>query len=339
MNQKFLLIAPWDYQLYKVIEKNLQYLGYDVTVIHNNHYRYTLKDTPIKIKAFFRKIVSKKKEIHSKPHDFYKEEKQLSLIKSQQYYDVCLVLRADFFSEYLLKKAKRRSRKFISFFYDGLTYNQHVLPLIPLFDRFYIFDKTELDYFREYAISYAPNFYFDYPSLGANSTFIQNKIYYISSFNPFRLEFIQSLHQYLSHRITPIQFDLVCSETEQEQLPEYVKNNFNCIRTIIPYEEQLKLIQNTELIIDVKMIHHSGFSFRIFDGLKLRKKVITTNSSVVDEDFYHPNNFFVLTQDNEKEIDDFLQKPYVIIDNEIIEKYSFKSWLKRVTDQATDYSG
>jgi hypothetical protein len=60
---------------------------------------------------------------------------------------------------------------------------------------------------------------------------------------------------------------------------------------------------------------------------------------VVDEDFYHPNNFFVLTQDNEKEIDDFLQKPYVIIDNEIIEKYSFKSWLKRVTDQATDYSG
>jgi hypothetical protein len=68
MNQKFLLIAPWDYQLYKVIEKNLQYLGYDVTVIHNNHYRYTLKDTPIKIKAFFRKIVSKKKKKFTQNH-------------------------------------------------------------------------------------------------------------------------------------------------------------------------------------------------------------------------------------------------------------------------------
>ncbi|GAB3753684.1 CgeB family protein [Spirosoma pomorum] len=332
MNQKFLLIAPWDYQLYKVIEKNLKHLEYDVTVVHNNYYRFTLKDLSIKIKYLLRKIFPEGKMSNQKAQNLYKEQKRLSLVKSQQYYDICLVLRADVFSEYLLKEAKRRSHKFISFFYDGLTYNQHVLPLVPLFDYFYIFDKTELGAFGQYGVSYAPNFYFTYPSLGTNPKAIQNKIYYISSFNPFRLDFIQSLHQYLSHRISMIRFDLVCSEAEQEQLPDYVKQNFNCIRSIVPYEEQLKLIQNSEIIIDVKMVHHSGFSFRIFDGLKLRKKVITTNSSVVNEDFYHPNNFFILTKDNEKEIDEFLQRPYIYIDNEIIEKYSFESWLKVVTN-------
>jgi hypothetical protein len=329
--QKFLLIAPWDYQLYKVIEKNLCYLGYEVTVIHNNHYTPTLNDLPVRLKHSLKKLLTQEKAGKQRLKDIYKEEKRLSLAKSQPYYDVCLVLRADVFSEDLLREAKRRSRKFISFFYDGLTHNQHVLPFVPLFDRFYIFDKTELDAFRGHAISYAPNFYFDYPSLNANQKATQNKIYYISSFNPFRLDFIQSLHQSLSHRIAPIRFDLVCNEAEEEQLPEYVKHNFNCVRAIVPYEEQLKLIQNTEIIIDIKMVHHSGFSFRIFDGIKLRKKVITTNTCVVNEDFYHPNNFFVLTQNSANEIDDFLEQPYFINDT-VRKKYSFENWLKEVTD-------
>lgn len=202
----------------------------------------------------------------------YKEEKMMSLAKSHKNYDLCLVLRPDVFSLNLLKEAKKRSCKFISFFYDGLTYNQHVLPLVSLFDRFYIFDKTELEAFRSHAVLYAPNFYFSYSSLDTNPVINKNKVYCISSFQPDRLDFIQTLHQYLSYRITPIQFDLVCTEAEQKRLPEYVRNNFNCIQSIVPYEEQLKLIQNTEIIIDVKMTFHSGFSFRIFDGIKLGKK-------------------------------------------------------------------
>lgn len=331
-NQKFLLIAPWDYQLYVAIEKNLRHLGYQVTVVHNNHYPSSSKDLLIKTKSFLRKYFSGKIEGNRKINNSYLEDKRMSLVKSHKHYDVCLVIRADVFSEDILKEAKRRSRKFLSFFYDGLTYNRHVLPIIPLFDRFYIFDKTELDTFREHGVSYAPNFYFDYPSLNANLTINPNKIYYISSFQLSRLDIIQSLHRYLATRISPIRFDLVCSENEQEQLPEYVKNNFNCVQTIIPYEEQLKLIQYTEIILDFKMAIHSGFSFRIFDGIKLRKKVITTNPFVVEEDFYHPNNFFVLTQDNENELDDFLKQPYVPLDEKIRANYSFESWLKSVTD-------
>ena len=331
MNQKFLLIAPWDYQLYVVIEKNLRYLGYEVTVVHNNHYRTNLKNTLIKIKCLFRRIFTKQQS-NQKLNDLYNEEKRLSLIKSNKYYDVCLVLRADLFSKSLLNEAKKRSNKFISFFYDGLTYNQHVLALVPLFDRFYIFDKTELASFGGHAILHAPNFYFTHPALDTNPTITQNKIYYISSFQLCRLDLIQSLHHYLAQRITPIQFDLVCSEAEQEQLPEYVKHHFNCTQTVIPYEEQLNLIQNTEIIIDFKMAIHSGFSFRIFDGIKLRKKVITTNSLVMNEDFYHPNNFFILTQSNEAELDSFLKQPYFPLDEKIRAKYSFENWLKVVTD-------
>lgn len=32
------------------------------------------------------------------------------------------------------------------------------------------------------------------------------------------------------------------------------------------------------------------------------------------------------------EIDKFMQKPYILIDDKILEKYSFENWLEKVTD-------
>ncbi|GAB4044074.1 hypothetical protein GCM10028774_62050 [Spirosoma jeollabukense] len=318
--------------MYVVIEKNLRHLGYEVTVVHNNHYPFTVKDLAIKIKYKWRKMISGYKEDNQELINIYMEEKKMSLIKSTKFYDLCLVIRADVFSQKLLTEAKRRSGKFISFFYDGLTFNQHILPLIPFFDRFYIFDKTELDLFKDHGIRYAPNFYVDYPEINKDTYDHGNKIYYISSYNPSRVAIIESFYKYIVQRIYPIQFDLIYNKNEEYDIPDYIKQHFNCIQTIVPYEEQLKLIRNTEIILDFKMTFHSGFSFRIFDGIKLKKKVITTNPFVVDEDFYHPDNFFVLTENNENELDDFLQRPYVPLDDGIRTKYSFESWLKAVTD-------
>ncbi|MBD2755155.1 hypothetical protein [Spirosoma validum] len=256
----------------------------------------------------------------------------MSLIKSNKKYDICLVIRADVFSKNLLHEAKKRSSKFISFFYDGLTFNQHILSLIPLFDHFYIFDKTELYAFKEHNVKYAPNFYFDYPELNNTTDYRGNKIYYISSYNSCRIEIIESFYKYITQRISPVQFDLIYTSENEHELTESVKQYFNCTQTLVPYQEQLKLIQHTEIILDFKMTFHSGFSFRIFDGIKLRKKVITTNPFVINEDFYHPNNFFVLNQNNEHGLDDFLKRAYVPLDERIRAKYSFESWLKTVTD-------
>ena len=329
-NQKFLLIAPWDYQLYVVIEKNLRYLGYEVTVIHNNHYPPGSLRLRSKLKYIVRTLFVGSRENDSNLPTTYSEEKRMSLLKSSAHYDICLVIRADAFSEKLLREAKKRSGKFISFFYDGLTFNQHLLPLIPLFDRFYIFDKTELQPFEKYNVYYAPNFYVDYPELEKHVVNKDTKLYYISSYNSCRLDTIQSFYKCISQRLSPVQFVLVYNKANEGEIPQYIKQHFTCRETIVSFEEQLHLIQHTELIVDIKMTSHSGFSFRIFYGIKLRKKVVTTNPLVVNEDFYHPDNFFVLTERNENELDDFLKRPYVPLDEKIRTKYSFESWLRAV---------
>ncbi|PQA59601.1 hypothetical protein [Siphonobacter curvatus] len=333
---KFLLIAPWDYQLYVVIEKNLTHLGYEVVVVHNNQYAFTYKDSFRKMNYLVKKLFSSDKR---RLKADYLTSKRRSLIQKHDRYEVTLVIRSDLFSTELLLEAKARSVKFISFFYDGLTLNPQVLPQIKWFDRFFIFDRTEINTFKAYGVEYAPNFYVDYPELNSNSLKNQPayKIYYISSYHPSRIEIIQSFYKYVTTKLQPVRFDFVYQPQDEEKIPAFIKKNFNCLPTIVPYEEQLRLIKNTEIILDFKMDAHAGFSFRIFDGINWQKKVITTNDLVVEEDFYHPNNFFVLTETNEVELDAFLILPYVPLDPAIREKYSFKSWLQRVIDYVPSY--
>ncbi len=325
---KFLLIAPWDYQLYVVLQKNLTHLGYDVTVIHNNQYRSSLKDALLKIRHWARKVSGKysRRELT----DRYTQEKRQSLLNTHSEYDLCLVLRPDLFAGDLLEGAKKRSKTFISFFYDGLRLNPQVLPLIDRFDRFFIFDRTELSQYPN--VRYAPNFYFDYPELDQPTHTAGPEIYYISSFHPSRMEAIESFHRFITSRISTVRFDLVCQPGDEAQLSVYAREHFQLLHHIVPYEDQLKLIRSAGIILDFRMDAHFGFSFRIFDGIKLGKKVITTNALVVSEDFYHPDNFFVLTPTNEAELDDFLQRPYIPLAEEIRTKYSLESWLKRVSE-------
>ncbi|WP_228731997.1 MULTISPECIES: hypothetical protein [Pseudomonas] len=54
----------------------------------------------------------------------------------------------------------------------------------------------------------------------------------------------------------------------------------------------------------------AGLSFRFFEAMTSRKKVITTNKSVVDYDFYNPANILVID-----------------------EKYTLQGWVKTVFSQ------
>ncbi len=331
IKKRFLLIAPWDYQLYAVIEKNLISLGYDVVVVHNNSYPFTYENISQRTTNFFRKTFLKDRDYKNFLRHNFNQQTRLSLVKTYDHYDVTLVIRADFFPLELLLEARKRSDKFISFHYDGISRNPEVLPKVHLFDRFYAFDKTDVVKYQKYGVQYVPNFYFDYPD-DLPDIETKNKIYYISSFHPSRLQAIIDFHKFITEKISPVQFDFVYNLYDEDKVPLYVKENFHCLHKVNPYEDQLVQIKNTEIILDFRIDEHQGLSFRIFDGLKLQKKVITTNATVVDEDFYHPNNFFILTEDNKEDLDDFLTRPYVKIDEKIRSKYSFTNWLATITD-------
>src|SRR5690606_6756801 len=82
--------------------------------------------------------------------------------------------------------------------------------------------------------------------------------------------------------------------------------------------------------IDINNQIHNGLSFRIFEAVGFKKKVITTTADIKKYDFYHPNNFFVWGGHSRDALDAFLAAPFIPLPEEIKEKYSFHNWIRYV---------
>ena len=96
---------------------------------------------------------------------------------------------------------------------------------------------------------------------------------------------------------------------------------------MIDFSEYLKLVKNSKVLLDFKVKEHDGLSLRFFESLKYQKKIITNNKSVVEYDFYNPKNIFILHQDNVTDLKSFIFSDYDPLPIELVEKYSFSTWL------------
>ncbi|SMB90481.1 hypothetical protein SAMN05660772_01528 [Pasteurella testudinis DSM 23072] len=98
------------------------------------------------------------------------------------------------------------------------------------------------------------------------------------------------------------------------------------------FHDNLLEARQSKVLLDFVINAHHGLSFRAFEALGHDKKLITTNGDIIDYDFYHPNNIFILNENNIDELPDFLAKPFYNIEQKIKEKYSFGNWIKYVLD-------
>jgi hypothetical protein len=94
--------------------------------------------------------------------------------------------------------------------------------------------------------------------------------------------------------------------------------------------EVSELIQKAKIIVEIQRTEQVGLSFRIFEALGHRKKLITTNKDIVNYDFYHPQNILVVDENNIEISEDFVTSPYVEIDETILSKYKIENWVKPI---------
>lgn len=96
----------------------------------------------------------------------------------------------------------------------------------------------------------------------------------------------------------------------------------------ISYAEVLIEIAKSKAIFDYYLEDTSGLSLRPMEALFLRKKLITNNKNILNFDFYNKENIFVIGIDQMEDINVFLDKPYVNINKEVMNKYDFSTWLR-----------
>jgi hypothetical protein len=327
--KKIILGLPQTFSLYASLKKNLEFLGYEVIDISYPNHEFKYKNYRQKIVNFLRKTFLKDKHYKNllmfQP---YKINIELLLNDIQVPVDYALLIRADIYPKNILKLIKKKCKTFIAYQWDGLDRFPQIYDSINIFDRFFVFDNSDLNKTPHNTLT-TTNFAFDYSQRTNHKS--EYDIFYIGSVGGKRIKtikhFINQTREFNHHNKFLIHY------TNKEDCIETNLNEIEYTDSHITYEENLSYVNRSNIIFDLLNESHNGLSFRVFEANYYGKKLITNNSEIKKYEFYHPNNIFVWDGENLDGYETFINAPRHIIPQEIIDKYSFTNWIKYILNE------
>lgn len=97
-------------------------------------------------------------------------------------------------------------------------------------------------------------------------------------------------------------------------------------KNYIPYDTVKKRVLESHAILEVNQQGQKGYTLRALEALFLEKKLITTNKSIINEDFYSPNNIFVVDIDDWERLPIIIRSPYDKEVNHFKNEYDVNKW-------------
>ncbi len=93
-----------------------------------------------------------------------------------------------------------------------------------------------------------------------------------------------------------------------------------------------EIYSESRCILDVEHSDQRGLTMRTIEMIGLHKKLITTNQNIAKYDFYDENNICVINKENPVVPEAFWNSPYVPVKQEILQKYSLRSFVQEIFD-------
>lgn len=100
----------------------------------------------------------------------------------------------------------------------------------------------------------------------------------------------------------------------------------------IAYNIVKKRIMAAKAILEVNQKGQTGYTLRALESLFLEKKLITTNKSIANENFYSSKNIFVVDSDDWGKLPSIITSPYDKTVNHFKNKYDINAWFSNFFD-------
>lgn len=85
-------------------------------------------------------------------------------------------------------------------------------------------------------------------------------------------------------------------------------------------------------VLDIEHAQQRGATMRTMEALGSRRKMVTTNVTLLEYDFYSPQNIQIIDRKAPRLDKEFLRTPYQAVSEEIRKKYSIRQWVRDVCD-------
>lgn len=315
-NKKLILLITydnWGYNQY--IADALEKKSYEVKHINFHSFRYKYPSFRHKALNFFTKNlgISNLKHIHY-------NDVILNEIRDMESIDAAIYIKADFLSPATIRAINKKSRRSVFIISDSINRYPKTKKILSLFDKVFSFEKKDCE---RYHLNFKTNFI--YKTVDNVPLNYKYKVFNISSYDK-RFPVLEKIAKALYRMKINSKIIVFKPKKKSEPYLEFVG-------TPLPIAEINAFMEESEILLDVSRAGQQGLSFRVFESMGLRKKLITTNTDIVTYDFYNPENIFVITDVNNIRIpESFFKTPYADIPKNIFNKYLIDNWVEELIE-------
>ena len=233
--------------------------------------------------------------------------------------DVIVVIKGSLLnsSNYDCLKNKYANSKFVLYIWDDINLDKKELDIIGYFDKICSYNPMDC---KEYGFTFRPMFFDQSMNLSHINKSID--LYYIASYRKNRLDFICKLLDNMCRNALKYKVVLKCNPL---LILSDIKNlgKLHFFRILpIEYSEMIRDLAKSKCCVELCRPHQKSLSTRPFEALGTRTKVITTNKNIASYNFFIPQNILIVDEKNPVVPENWLDSPYIEVDNKILEQYT-----------------
>ncbi|WP_353622105.1 capsular biosynthesis protein CpsH [Halocella sp. SP3-1] len=277
---------------------------------------------------------------HKKTLKYYK---QIIEKVSESNYDFVFVIKCEMLPIQVITKMKDmfRDATFCLYLYDSLENIKGITNKLDYFDRVLSFDTEDSS--NDSRIIFRPLFFTD----DYKKELIQKEEYefdvsFIGTIHSDRYRVIKEIknladknqYNYYFYCYLQSKFMYYFYKLTKREFSGVKKEDFEFIK--IQSTQIAEIIDKTRVVLDIQHPRQTGLTMRTIEMIGMNKKLITTNQSIKEYDFYKPENIAVIDRNAVKIPDGFLELQYKKIDEHIYMKYSLENWINVVLGVESD---
>lgn len=224
-------------------------------------------------------------------------------------------------AEYIEQRSPKT--RLIVYYYNPWYNNYYLSDAAKKKCEIWSFDRQDC---KKYGLKYNHQFYFNQHINGEKDPRYASDVYFIGK-DKGRLAFLQSLKRYftdekINAKLVIIPDRKIYTKEEKELLSAQT----------LPYEDNLQYVANTDCLLEVVQEYQEGITRRMMEAMFFGKKIITTNKSTKNYDFFDPKNIYIWGSDKRNVCDFVCDRTPAEWKSEVLKYYSFENWLYNFTE-------
>ena len=316
------MFAPYFFGYEKVIASELRRRGAEVDF---------LPDRPFK-SAVMKGVTRIRRElILAYADQYYLREVQAFRPKN---YDLVLIVQGEGVSPKLLSTLRNSfpHAAFVLYMWDSFRNKKSLIKNIIYFDRCLTFDRDDA---KQYGIEFRPLFFSDE---FARTTERDSDIglSFVGTAHSDRYSIVSRIAENLPDSVNFFRYLYLqapwlfwFNKLSNRAFRDAAIDEFNFAP--LAKSEVQRIFFGSRAVLDIEHPAQMGLTMRTFETLGARKKLITTNKTIREYDFFNPQNIKVIDRDQVKLLTGaFLHEPYVELSADIYAKYSLQGWMDEI---------